>query len=88
MNVQDACDTLALTLTKIEFDEINVQHRLLLLSEYGSSYFSFDRTEWVDKRKIQHLSSAPYHPETSGKIERWHEAMKDRILLNNYYLTN
>ena len=29
---------------------------------------------------------APYHPQTQGKIERWHQTLKNRILLENYYL--
>jgi hypothetical protein len=29
---------------------------------------------------------APYHPITQGKIERWHQPLKHRILLENYYL--
>jgi RNA-directed DNA polymerase len=27
-----------------------------------------------------------YHPQTQGKIERWHQTLKNRILLDNYYL--
>ena len=27
-----------------------------------------------------------YHPQTQGKIERWHQTLKNRILLENYYL--
>jgi putative transposase len=26
------------------------------------------------------------HPTTQGKIERWHQTLKNRILLENYYL--
>ena len=26
------------------------------------------------------------HPQTQGKIERWHQTLKNRILLDNYYL--
>ena len=26
------------------------------------------------------------HPMTQGKIERWHQTLKNRILLENYYL--
>ena len=26
------------------------------------------------------------HPQTQGKIERWHQTMKNRILLENYFL--
>ncbi len=29
---------------------------------------------------------APYHPQTQGKIERWHQTLKNRVLLENYYL--
>ena len=27
-----------------------------------------------------------FHPQTQGKIERWHQTLKNRILLENYYL--
>ncbi len=30
--------------------------------------------------------SFAYHPQTQGKIERWHQTLKNRILLENYYL--
>jgi len=33
-----------------------------------------------------HVRGAPYHPQTQGKIERWHQTLKNRILLDNYYL--
>jgi putative transposase len=29
---------------------------------------------------------APYHPQTQSKIERWHQTLKNRILLENYFL--
>ncbi len=32
------------------------------------------------------MRGAPYHPQTQRKIERWHQALKNRILLENYYL--
>ena len=31
-------------------------------------------------------TTAPNHPQTQGKIERWHQTLKNRILLENYYL--
>ena len=33
-----------------------------------------------------HVRGAPYHPQTQGKIERWHQTLKNRIRLENYYL--
>jgi putative transposase len=34
----------------------------------------------------EYVRGAPYHPMTQGKIERWHQTLKNRILLENYYL--
>jgi transposase InsO family protein len=36
---------------------------------------------------MTHTRGRPYHPQTQGKIERWHRSMKNQILLENYYLT-
>ena len=33
-----------------------------------------------------HVRGAPCHPQTQGKIERWHQTLKNRILQENYYL--
>ena len=35
---------------------------------------------------MAHVRGAPCHPQTQGKIERWHQTLKNRILLENYYL--
>ena len=35
---------------------------------------------------MEHIRGAPYHPQTQGKIERWHQTLKNRILLENYFL--
>jgi hypothetical protein len=35
---------------------------------------------------MEHVRGAPYHPQTQGKIERWHQTLKNRILLEHYYL--
>ena len=41
----------------------------------------------VKTRKIEKSHrGAPCHPQTQGKIERWHQTLKNRILLENYYL--
>src|SRR3546814_19428497 len=33
-----------------------------------------------------HVRGAPMHPQPQGKIERWHQTLKNRILLENYFL--
>jgi putative transposase len=35
---------------------------------------------------MNHTRGAPCHPQTQGKIERWHRTLKNRILLENYFL--
>jgi len=30
-----------------------------------------------------HVRGAPCRPQTQGKIERWHQTLKNRILLDN-----
>ncbi len=35
---------------------------------------------------MDHVRGAPLHPQTQGKIERWHQTLKNRVLLENYYL--
>ena len=61
-------------------------HRPRLLSDNGPSYISAELAAWLDNRNMAHVRGAPCHPQTQGKIERWHQTLKNRILLENYYL--
>ena len=47
---------------------------------------SRELAEWLGKQEMKHVRGAPYHPQTQGKIERWHQTLKNRILLENYFL--
>ena len=42
--------------------------------------------EWLQDKGMKYSRGAPYHPQTQGKIERWHQTLKNRILLENYFL--
>ena len=86
MKAEDVTDTLELALQVSGIDSARVVHRPRLLSDNGSSYLSADLAEWLNDKKMQHIRGAPYHPMTQGKIERWHQTLKNRILLENYYL--
>jgi putative transposase len=37
---------------------------------------------------MDHVHGSPLHPQTQGKIERWHQTLWNRILLENYYLSD
>ncbi|HJL53684.1 MAG TPA: IS3 family transposase [Arenicellales bacterium] len=86
MKVEDVTDTLKLALQASGCDKAHVIHKPRLLSDNGSSYISGDLAEWLEGQKMDHVRGAPYHPQTQGKIERWHQTLKNRILLENYYL--
>ena len=86
MKADDVTDTLELALKASGCDQATVVHRPRLLSDNGSSYVAGDLANWLEDRDITHIRGAPYHPQTQGKIERWHQTLKNRILLENYYL--
>jgi putative transposase len=86
MKADDVTATLELALKTSGLEQARVVHRPRLLSDNGSSYVSADLAKWLDERDMQHVRGAPYHPMTQGKIERWHQTLKNRILLENYYL--
>jgi len=86
MTAGDVTATLDLALKASGLDQAKVVHRPRLLSDNGSSYISADLAKWLDRQNMNHVRGAPYHPMTQGKIERWHQTLKNRILLENYYL--
>jgi Integrase core domain len=86
MKAEDVTDTLKLALQASGLHQATVMHRPRLLSDNGSSYVSGDLARWLERQDMRHTRGAPYHPMTQRKIERWHQTLKNRILLENYYL--
>ena len=46
---------------------------------------SSELKDYLDDRGMDHTRGAPYHPQTQGKIERYHRTMKNVVKLQNYY---
>ena len=86
MKAQDVTATLDLALAASGLDQMTVVHRPRLLSDNGSSYVATDLAEWLDQQNMEHVRGAPFPPQTQGKIERWHQTLKNRILLEHYDL--
>lgn len=86
MKAEDVTDTLKLALQASGCDQANVLHKPRLLSDNGPSYVAVELADWLKDKKMSHVRGAPFHPQTQGKIERWHQTLKNRILLENYYL--
>jgi len=86
MSTSDVTDTLEMALQASGCDHVNVAHKPRLLSDNGPCYIPGDLARWLDGKGMDHIRGAPYHPQTQGKIERWHQTLKNRILLDNYFL--
>jgi transposase InsO family protein len=100
MKAGDVTDTLELALEALGCATATVRHKPRLLSDNGSSYISHDLAKWLEGQGMGHVRGTPNHPQTQGKIERWHQTLKnvrrgndplDRFLilltlLENYYL--
>jgi len=64
--------------------EMPAEERPRLLSDNGSSYLSHAFEDYLRMLAIRHIRCAPHHPQTNGKIERFHETLKARLNLLVY----
>ena len=88
MSATDVSETLDDALRFTGLDSVKVYHAPRLLSDNGPCYVSGELAEYLEKQGMTHTRGRPYHPQTQGKIERWHRSMKNQILLDNYYFTS
>ena len=56
-----------------------------ILSDNGSCYISEDIKDFMKEKGITQVHGAPNHPQTQGKIERYHRSMKNVVKLHHYY---
>jgi transposase InsO family protein len=75
--VQQAVDLTGMT-------DVPVEDRTVLLSDNGPGYISRQFNEYLGLVGIRHILAAPFHPETNGKIERYHRTIKGEINLVPY----
>jgi len=86
MTASDFSETLELAITASGCRDVPLRQRPPLLSDNGPGFISDAFAQWRVQQGIQHVRGAPAHPQTQGKIERWHQTVKNRILLENYSL--
>jgi putative transposase len=70
--VQEAVDTTGMT-------EVPVEDRTKLLSDNGSGYVSRVFRDYLRLVGIEHILSAPFHPQTNGKVERYQQSLKREV---------
>lgn len=59
--------------------------RPVLLSDNGSCYVSTELKDYLARVRIKPIHGRKGHPQTQGKIERYHRSMKNVVKLDNYY---
>ena len=75
--VQQAVDLTGMT-------GVPVEDRTVLLSDNGPGYLSRQFSEYLRLVGTRHIIASPYHPQTNGKIERYHRTIKGEINLLPY----
>ena len=85
MAAGDVKEVLDMAIAKTGVNTVKVRHRPRLLSDNGPCYLSSELKEFLKGKKMDHSRGAPYHPQTQGKIERYHRTMKNVVKLDNYY---
>ena len=79
-------DDVEMTLdSALNFAQLSPKKRPKLLSDNGPCYISTQLAEYLEANKIKHIRGRPCHPQTQGKIERYHRTMKNVIKLENYF---
>ena len=51
-------------------------HRTELLSDNGPGYISHSFGEYLRLVGIRHILASPFHPQTNGKLEKYHRTIK------------
>lgn len=85
MSAEDVTKTLDRAVEMTGVTEVRVRHRPRLLSDNGPAYVSKELREYLLEKDISHTRGKPYHPQTQGKIERYHRTLKNLVTLQNYY---
>ena len=85
MQATDVMETLDLARAATGGDAVPVAQRPRLLSDNGPCYISGQLATYLEAHGLPHTRSAPYHPMTQGKIERYHRSLKNVVKLEHYY---
>ena len=59
--------------------EVPLADRTRLLSDDGPGYVSRAFRDYLGLVGIRHILAAPYHPQTNGKLERYHQSIKQDV---------
>jgi len=85
MTARDVTELLDEAIAKTGVGQITVRHRPRLLSDNGSCFIAKHLKAYLADKAMGHTRGKPHHPQTQGKIERYHRSLKNVVTLQNYY---
>jgi len=67
---------------------LNPKRMPKLVSDRGPALISKELSGYLKERGIKQILASPYHPQTNGKIERYHKSLEHKVMLNIYDCPN